>query len=299
MLNKLIARSLPFIPKSIVKQVSSKYIAGESIEEASRVVNRLNSMGAMATIDALGEFVINREQALETRNECASILEKISENKLDSNLSIKLTSLGLDIDRDFCLDNLIFLVAKAKQLGNFVRIDMENSPYTDITLEFYKKLRDLGYSNVGVVIQAYLKRSAKDLETIAQYKPSIRLCKGIYVEDSSIAYKDKQEIRDNYKRLLSYAWDNNFYVGIATHDDELIDFAEMEINRRKFSIGDYEFQMLLGVREEKRAKLISKGHRLRVYTPFGKDWYGYSIRRLKENPAMAGNILKATIGIGS
>jgi proline dehydrogenase len=250
-------------------------------------------LGGMSTIDVLGEFVTTKEMALHEKSMCHKVLEAIYSNKLDSYLSVKPTSLGLDIDFDFAYENIKELVDRAKNLGIFVRLDMENSPYTDKTFELFKKLRGEGYQNVGIVIQAYLYRSEQDIKNLAEYKPSIRLCKGIYRESPSIAIQDKQGIRENYKKLLKLILDLGLYPAIATHDDILIDYALDLIKERKLNREDYEFQMLLGVREERRNELLRSGHRLRVYVPFGKDWYGYSTRRLKENPDIAGYIFKA------
>ena len=170
---------------------------------------------------------------------------------------------------------------------------MENTPYTTKTLDIYKKLRKENFDNVGFVIQAYLKRSITDIESMSNYKPSTRLCKGIYNESPSLAYKGKEEIRDNYKKLLNLMFDNEYYVCIATHDDVLLDYAENLIKEKNLSKDRYEFQMLLGVKEYLRDRLITSCHKVRIYTPYGIDWYGYSIRRLNENPQMAGHIAKS------
>jgi len=292
-LNQLIIKTMPLVPKAIIRKVSSKYIAGEELEDAVRVTKQLMELGGMSTIDVLGEFVTTKEMALHEKSMCHKVLEAIYSNKLESYLSVKPTSLGLDIDFDFAYENIKELVDRAKNLGIFVRLDMENSPYTDKTFELFKKLRGEGYQNVGIVIQAYLYRSEQDIKNLAEYKPSIRLCKGIYRESPSIAIQDKQGIRENYKKLLKLILDLDLYPAIATHDDILIDYALDLIKERKLNREDYEFQMLLGVREERRNELLRSGHRLRVYVPFGKDWYGYSTRRLKENPDIAGYIFKA------
>jgi proline dehydrogenase len=292
-LNQLIIKTMPLVPKAIIRKVSSKYIAGEELEDAVRVTKQLMELGGMSTIDVLGEFVTTKEMALHEKSMCHKVLEEIYSNKLESYLSVKPTSLGLDIDFDFAYENIKELVDRAKNLGIFVRLDMENSPYTDKTFELFKKLRGEGYQNVGIVIQAYLYRSEQDIKNLAEYKPSIRLCKGIYRESPSIAIQDKQGIRENYKKLLKLILDLGLYPAIATHDDILIDYALDLIKERKLNREDYEFQMLLGVREERRNELLRSGHRLRVYVPFGKDWYGYSTRRLKENPDIAGYIFKA------
>ncbi|MEJ5285790.1 MAG: Proline dehydrogenase [Candidatus Kapaibacterium sp.] len=292
-LNQLIIKTMPLVPKSIIRIISSKYIAGENLEDAIRVTKELMKLGGMSTIDVLGEFVTTREMALHEKKMCSLVLDAIKEHQLDSYLSVKPTSLGLEVDFDFAYANIKELVDKASKLGIFVRLDMENSPYTDKTFEIFKKLRSEGYQNVGIVIQAYLYRSENDIKNLAEYKPSIRLCKGIYRESPTIAIQDKEGIRNNYKKLLKLILDLGLYPAIATHDEILIQYALRLIEEYKLEREQYEFQMLLGVREERRNEMLRDGHRLRVYVPFGKDWYGYSTRRLKENPDIAGHIFKA------
>lgn len=297
MLSDLIAKVLPIFPKSLVYVFAKKYIAGPTLDDAIRVTKELMKLNGMSTIDVLGEFVETKDAALHEVKQCHQVIEAIHTNNLNSYLSIKPTSVGLGIDYDFGYENIKNLVAKAKSYGLRARLDMENSPYTDITLKVYKQLRQEGFDNVGIVLQAYMKRSESDVKSLIEYKPNVRLCKGIYNESPSIAFKGKDEIRDNYKKLLRLMFDNNFYIGIATHDEPLIQDAENEIMRRNLSVNDYEFQMLLGVREEKRNELLQKGHHLRVYVPFGEDWFGYSTRRLKENPQMVSHIVKSIFGI--
>jgi proline dehydrogenase len=293
MLNELIAKALPIVPKPIVRSVSNRYIAGETLQEAVSCVRRLNALGAVGTVDVLGEFVTSREQATHETAMSREVVDALADNTLKSGLSVKLTSLGLDIDDDFCYANVRSVVARAKEKGRFVRLDMENSPYTTRTLDIYQRLHSEGLTNTGVVIQAYMRRSEGDIESLARLKTSVRLCKGIYIEDVSIAFREREQVQDNYKRLLRQLFDNEMYVGIATHDDALLDFALSEIAKRGLGRDRYEFQMLLGVREQKRNELINAGHKVRIYVPFGHDWYGYSVRRLKENPEVAGHIFKA------
>lgn len=292
-LNQLIICTMPFVPKFIIQKVSRRYIAGEELEDAVRVSKQIMRLDGMTTIDVLGEFVTNRQMALREKQMCSNVLYAIKENNLESYLSIKPTSLGLGIDFDFCYSNIREIVEKANELGLFVRLDMENSPYTDSSLDIFRKLRSEGFENVGIVIQAYLFRSRDDIKKLAYLKPSIRLCKGIYKEAPSIAYQGREEIRCNYINLLDLILDLGLYPAIATHDEVLINNALEQIDRRGLDKYSYEFQMLLGVREEKRNELIRNGHRVRIYVPFGKDWYGYSTRRLKENPDIAGYIFKA------
>lgn len=284
---------MPIVPKAIIKKVASKYIAGPTLEDAIRVTKDFEAKGGTTTIDVLGEFVTERERALHETEMSSKVLTAIKDNKIKTYLSIKPTSLGLDVDFDFAYTNISGIIRKAYDNNIFVRIDMENSPYTDKTFDIFKKLRAEGLDNVGLVIQAMMRRSADDLKMLAPYKPFIRLCKGIYREAPEIAYQGKEEVRDNYKKLFRYMVDNEFKLGIATHDEPLIQFALNEIEKTKLPQERYEFQMLLGVREERRDSILRAGHKLRIYCPFGEDWYGYSTRRLKENPAMAGMIFKA------
>lgn len=292
-LNSLIVSALPRAPKSLVKIVAKKYIAGETLNDAMVTVERLNGEGAMATLDVLGEFVKSSEVARHETEISIQTLEEVTRRRLDSNLSVKLTSLGLGIDTEFAYENLYRVVSKAAELGNFVRIDMENSPYTDRTIDLLRRIRKDFPNNVGIVLQAYLRRTERDVRELAAEGVNFRLCKGIYVESESIAFKGREEIQENFLKCLGIIFDHGCYVGIATHDDVLIDGSRKMIAERGLKRHQYEFQMLLGVREGKRRELIAQGHRLRVYVPFGQDWYGYSLRRLKENPAVAGHVFKA------
>ena len=280
---KFVVLGLPLIPKSIVRLVAQRYIAGPHLVDAVRITKDLMSLGASSTIDVLGEFVSSRERAVLETTTQASVIDAIHSNSLASYLSVKLTSLGLDIDLDFAYQNISSLVKKAASVGVFVRMDMENTPYTDVTLDFYRRLRRDGHNNVGVVIQAYLRRSESDVLSLLAYEPSVRLCKGIYVESEEHAFK----------ALLRILLSGKGRTHIATHDESLIVNAESLIREDKQPTSKYEFEMLLGVREDRRNALIGNGHAVRVYVPFGEDWYGYSTRRLKENPQVAGYIAKA------
>jgi proline dehydrogenase len=293
--NSLVVATLPIIPKSIVKSVAQRYIAGDTLADAVRVTQQLMAKGACSTIDVLGEFVSSRERAVTETASQGAVLDAIRDNGLNSYLSVKLTSLGLDIDRDFAYANLRGLVERAASYGLFVRMDMENTPYTDVTLDFYRRLRRDGFDNVGVVIQAYLHRSQDDIRGLLDYSPSVRLCKGIYVEDAAVAIKDPEGIRSNYRTLLGLLLASDARVHIATHDEALIVDAERQVAGQRPTGDNVEFQMLLGVREDRRDTLIRNGHRVRIYVPFGDDWYGYSTRRLKENPQVAGYVAKAVL----
>jgi proline dehydrogenase len=295
--NQLIVTLLSVTPKVVIARFAKPYIAGEGLADAIATVKALSAARAMATIDVLGEDITMREEALASKEECKRVLAAIAENALDSNVSIKLTQLGLKIDTGFCRANVEDILEAAKARNNFVRIDMEDHTCTDDTLAIFRAVRKK-YANVGIVIQAYLRRSESDIRQLAEEKANVRLCKGIYVEPAEIAFKKRGEVQQNFLRLLKSLLEAHCYVGIATHDDVLIDGAKTFLREMKPARTDYEFQMLLGVRDEKRNELIRDGHRLRVYTPFGKRWYAYSVRRLKENPQIAGYVLKAMVGIG-
>lgn len=292
-LNKFVVTAMPIIPKAIVGRVARRYIAGTTLDDGIRTVKRLNQAGMMTTMDLLGEDVKDAGEAKAVRDNIIPILQAISKNSLDSNMSIKPTQLGLSIDRELGYQNIRAILEEARRLGNFVRIDMEDAHTTDNTIAIYRRLRQDGFTNMGVVIQAYLHRSETDVRALVKEGANIRLCKGIYNESPSIAYKARQEIRDNYMKLLQIIMEGGSYVGIATHDDFLIDGAINLIRKMGLKPTQYEFQMLLGVRESRRDEIVRDKHRLRVYVPYGEQWYAYSTRRLKENPAMAWYITKA------
>ncbi len=290
--NRAIVSFVKLLPKSTVYFFAKKYVAGIRLQDAMNVAKDLNSKGIMATIDVLGEAITTLDEAAETQKACLEVLEAIEENKVDSNLSIKPTSLGLAINKEVCYKLVEGIVQKAASLNNFVRIDMEDSPYTDLTFELYSKLHEK-YSNVGVVIQAYLKRTSTDVENLNPLGTNYRLCKGIYVEPAEIAYKSREDIRKNYIKILSKILDDGNYVGIATHDEYLVNKAYGMLLEKNVPKDKYEFQMLYGVREELRDKIVANGHRLRVYVPFGEKWYEYSMRRFHENPELAWYVAKS------
>lgn len=293
-LNKLIVSTLPLVPRSIVGRFASRYIAGELFEDAIEVVRKLNAGRLMATIDLLGEDVTNRDEAIAAREACKSVLSGVDAQKLDSNLSVKLTQLGLKLNRQFCTENLVEILEVARDHRNFVRIDMEDSTCTDDTLEIYRTVRK-SFSNVGVVIQAYLRRSEADVRELAREKANVRLCKGIYVEPESIAFQRGEEVRENFLKLLDLLLRSRCYVGIATHDDKVITASYRMIKSMNLDRHEYEFQMLLGVRHTLRSSIVQLGHRMRIYVPFGKHWYAYSMRRLKENPQIALYIVQSIL----
>jgi proline dehydrogenase len=289
--NNLIVSSLPLIPKPIVGFFASRYIAGAQFEDASRVTKNLNAQRIVATMDLLGEDVLEHSEATVAKDAYKEILRSIDQEHLDSNLSLKLTQIGLKLDKGFCEQNLREILLVAEEKKNFIRIDMEDHTCTDATLELYESVRR-DFDNVGVAVQAYLRRSEADVLELVKKKSNFRLCKGIYIEPEAIAFKDREEIRSNFLSLLKVMLDSGACVGVATHDDVLIDASCRIIAERKLGPDKYEFQMLLGVKEKLRLKLRENGHRVRVYVPFGKQWYAYSVRRLKENPAIAGYVLK-------
>lgn len=295
--NKLIVQIVQLMPKAVVGFFSKKYIAGESLEHGIKTVIELNSKGIHATMDVLGESVTNKAEALAAKDACLQVLDAIHKNKLMSNLSIKPTQMGLAVDEDFAYDQVLDLVRKANEINNFVRIDMEDSPYTDITINLFKRIYEK-YKNVGIVVQSYLKRTYNDVVILNKLGTNYRLCKGIYVEPPTIAYKDRQAVRDNFMKSLKEMFKNGNYVGIATHDKYLIDESYKLIKEMNIPKDKFEFQMLLGVREDLRDKINNDGYKVRVYVPFGGDWYAYSLRRLKENPSMAGHIVKSILSFG-
>jgi len=294
-LDYLISRSLPFVPRRVVRAFSRRYIAGDALEDAVRVVRELNGSGYMATLDVLGESVDRQELAEAAVKEYLRALRVIREERLDSNISIKVTQLGLKLDFDFCLENLRALCLAARGQGNFVRIDMEDSTCTTPTLDLHRRLRQEGVDNVGVVLQACLRRTLADARGLPE-RSNVRICKGIYIEERTIAYHDRGIIRKNYVRILEELMERGFYVGIATHDEDLVWEAMRLIDQNRLSPDRYEFQMLLGVDEELRGLIRRAGHRLRVYVPYGSHWYAYSLRRLKENPRIAGYVLMDLLG---
>jgi proline dehydrogenase len=250
----------------------------------------------MATIDVLGEEVTSRELALELVEIYADVFETISREGLDSNVSVKPTGLGLKIDLDLAVENLTTLVRCAEDRSSFVRIDMEDATTTSDTLAAYRALRVQGLESVGVVLQARLRRTLDDVRDLAELEPSVRVCKGIYLEPPDIAYQGAEAIRESFVRTLEDLLDAGAYVAIATHDESIIDRAEVLLARHHRTREEYEFQMLLGVRESLGDRIVQEGHRLRIYVPYGRRWYEYSLRRLQENPSMAGAIARETVG---
>jgi len=281
-----------------VRRMSSRYIAGETVDDALATVARLNAGGMQVTLDVLGEFISTPEEARQAGAEYRDLLERIQDRGLDSNVSMKLTQMGLKLDPELCLEVARSVTETARGFGNFMRLDMEDSSCTTPTLDIYRRLR-AEYEKVGVVIQAYLKRSQADVAGLCRSGANVRLCKGIYVEPEEIAFKNPLEINRNYQVLLRMLLESGCYVGIATHDERLVNASYRMIEELGVPRDRYEFQMLLGVTENLRDRILAAGHRLRVYVPYGSHWYAYSLRRLKENPQIAGYALKGILRGGS
>lgn len=298
MINKLIAASLPYFPKKFIWIFSKSYISGETIEDAMRVSKELNSKNVKVTIDILGEFIKTLEEAEANKQEYLNLIEISCKNGIDGNFSLKPTSFGLLLDKNICYQHIREIVIRAAACNNFIRIDMEDSPCTDDEIELFRKLKAEFPANVGLVLQAYMKRTRNDIEGMLDMNtPEIplnfRLCKGIYNEPEAIAYKKYDEINMHFLEDLELMFKNKVYVGIATHDKYLVDEAYKLIEKYNVPKNMYEFQMLYGVTPKLRESVVNAGHKMRVYVPFGTHWFGYSTRRLKENPKMASHIIKA------
>jgi len=290
-LNSLIGRTLPFVPTPLIRRFASRYVAGETLAQALDVVRRLNGECCLATLDVLGEDITDLAETEDTVTEYRHALTAIAREGLDSNVSVKLTALGLKLDPQQCRRQFGRILETARLHSNFVRIDMEDSSVTDETIAIYEEFRVKGDA-VGLVLQAYLRRSRDDALRAAQVRANVRVCKGIYVEPPSIAYQQREEIRDSYAQMVETLLRAGCYIGIATHDEQLVERALHTIERLRLDPSAYEFQMLLGVAASLRRRLVASGHRLRVYVPYGRAWQAYSLRRLKENPAIAGHVLK-------
>ncbi len=294
LLDRAIVHLLPAVPRPLVQKLSARYIAGPSLNDARRVVSGLNAEGKLATVDVLGEEVSHAVEAEAIAAEYVAALDAFERDGLDANVSVKLTGLGLKLDYDLCKRNVERVIAAAEPTNRFVRIDMEDSSTTDDTLRLFRELREEGHGRIGPVLQASLKRTVADAESLAG--ASVRLCKGIYIEPESIQFFDDQAVRANFVRALEALLDGGCYAAIATHDEWLVEQALRLVRERSLGPEQYEFQLLLGVRPELGDRLIQEGHRLRIYVPYGSKWYEYSLRRLQENPKVAGYIAADTLG---
>jgi proline dehydrogenase len=279
LIDRAIVKVLPAVPRPVVRKLSERYIAGAELADACRVVKALNAKGKMATLDVLGEEVHNQEEARAAVDAYRNVFDTIREERLDSNVSVKLTGLGLKLDEGLCFENVSDIVRCAEERNNFVRIDMEDSSTTTETL---------------VVLQAYMKRTLADIADLADLRPSVRVCKGIYIEPPEIAYQDFDTVRMNFNEAVTKLLDVGGYVAVASHDEWVIAEAVRIFAERELAPEQYEFQMLLGVRADLGDELVREGHRLRIYVPFGRQWYEYSLRRLQESPKIAGYIAADT-----
>ena len=297
--NFLVSKTIMHVPGPIVGFFAKGYIAGDDLSAAVRTTKELNGKGMVTTIDILGEFIKTKEEANFFKQQCLDILNGIDKEDLDANLSLKPTQLGLELDKTFAFENIREIVALAASLNNFVRIDMEDHSCTDDTLEFFRTLREEFPGHVGVVVQSYLRRTIDDIEALSDGLLNFRLCKGIYNEPREVAYKDMAIINRSFVKCLEKMFEKKAYVGIATHDEKLVFESEQLIREFGLKREEYEFQMLLGVDPELRNLLVKRGHRLRIYVPYGKSWLPYSRRRLKENPSIAQHALRQMLGMKS
>jgi proline dehydrogenase len=298
MINKLIARILPYFPKKLIWIVSKRYIAGEQIEDALRVSREMNKNGMLVTIDLLGENITSLSEAENYKLQYINLINRFSSEKINGNFSVKPSMFGLLLDLEVCYFNLREIVKTAEVCNTFIRIDMEDSSCTSNEIILFRRLKDEFPGRVGIVLQAYLRRTSNDIvELLDLHKEdsplNIRLCKGIYVENEAISFKSFQQVRDHFTEDLEILFRNKVYVGIATHDKYLVDKAYELIDQYAVPSANYEFQMLYGVTPKLGRSIVEKGHRMRVYVPFGEEWSNYSLRRLKENPKMVSQIIKA------
>ena len=303
MLNKMISQILPYIPQKLVWQFSKSYIAGESDQDAIEASKALNRNNIMVSLDILGEFIENLDQARVNRDQYIDLINRVEQTDVIGNYSIKPTMFGLLLDQDVCYRYIRDIVVKAASYNTFIRMDMENSECVDGTIDIFRQLKTEFPKHVGLVLQAYLKRTRSDIENMLDLRCddaelNFRLCKGIYVESSSIAYKDYHEINAHFIEDLEFMFQHQIYPAIATHDKPLIQGALELIEKYNVPRSGYEFQMLYGVTPKQRQALVESGHRVRVYVPFGEHWFGYSTRRLQENPAMVNHIIRALLNKG-
>ncbi len=300
MINKLVANIIPYMPKKMVWIFSKKYIAGAELEDAIRVSKNLNSSRIKVTLDVLGEFITTLDEAEKNKVEYLHLIEETSKSNIDCSYSVKPTSFGLLIDEEYCYLKIREIVGKAKQNERFVQIDMEDSKCVDKELNLYKRLYSEFPGNVGIVLQAYLKRTQDDIKYLntfnnKSYPINIRLCKGIYIEPEEIAYKKRSEVNKNYIDCLQLIFNSGMFPAIATHDKYLLKFATEYISEHSIKPDAYEYQMLYGVTPNRRDNIVKSNSTIRVYVPYGQEWFGYSTRRLKENPMVVTHILKSLL----
>ncbi len=286
---------------SMAKSFASRFVAGETLDTALAAVKDLNSKGITATLDLLGESVRNEAEARESARQYLEMMSEIRARKLDANASVKLTAMGLDISEDLCVSNMQNILDRARDYQTFVRLDMEGSDYTSKTLDlFYERLYPSYRGNVGIVLQSYLYRTTSDVEQANKAGARVRLCKGAYKEPATVAYPDKKDVDESYVRCLKLLLTNGHYPGIATHDEAIVDQAKRFARENDIGADNFEFQMLYGVRRDLQEKLVKEGYRMRVYVPYGTQWYPYLMRRLAERPAnvafITGNVIKEMVG---
>ncbi|HEU4565983.1 MAG TPA: proline dehydrogenase family protein, partial [Gemmatimonadaceae bacterium] len=282
------------------KRFASRFVAGERLEDALDAVSALNRKGITASLDLLGESVSNEAEARAAGREYVRILDAIDARKLDANVSLKLTAMGLDISEELCVAIMHDILERARELGQFVRIDMEGSAYTATTLRLFEERLYPHYpENVGIVLQSYLYRTLSDVERANELRCRVRLCKGAYQEPATVAYPDKKDVDANYVRCMKKLLQEGNYPGLATHDERMIAEAKRFVKEQGIALDRFEFQMLYGVRRDLQERLVRDGYRLRVYVPFGTQWYPYLMRRLAERPAnvafMTGNLVKELV----
>lgn len=270
---------------------AGRFVAGESIKQAIESVQQLNQSGRVVTLDHLGEFVFTEEEANESANMCLKTLDAIHNADVVSSLSLKMTSLGLDISKELCMKNMRRILDRAKQYGNFVRIDMEDYGHCQISLDIYRELRQ-EYDNLGIVIQAYLYRTEQDIKDLNTYQANLRLVKGAYKEPSDVAFPEKKDVDENYKKMIALHLKNGNYTAVASHDEAIIRFTKDLVEKEGIAKEQFEFQMLYGICDDLQKQLVKEGYKVRVYVPYGIDWFGYFMRRLAERPANVWFVLK-------
>ncbi len=285
----------------LAKSFASRFVAGERLDEALEAVRGLNAKGISASLDLLGESVTNEAEARAARDEYLTILDRIKQEGLDCNVSVKLTAMGFDISEELCVSIMRDILERAQRYGTFVRVDMESSAYTERTLRLFEERLYPGFKqHAGIVLQSYLYRTLADAERAVQLKCRVRLCKGAYKEPAAVAYPDKKDVDANYVKCMHLLMEGGTYPGIATHDPALVAEARRFAKERNISKDRFEFQMLYGVRRDLQEQLVRDGYRVRVYVPFGTQWYPYLMRRLAERPAnvafITGNVLREMVG---
>lgn len=298
MINQIIAKGLPYFPKNLIWVFSKKYIAGTTIESALTVSKAFNQQNILVTLDLLGEFITDLHEASKNKDEYIKLVEIVSENQIQGSISLKPTSFGLLIDEETCYENIRAIIEKAKERNRFVRIDMEDSQCLEKELILFERLYPEFPENVGIVLQSYMRRTLSDIDRLCKINiprtpVNIRLCKGIYIEPEGVAYKSKSNINRNFILSLEQIIRHRMFPAIATHDKKLIDTSYDLIRKYGLNSDQYEFQMLFGVTPKLRQDIVDRGNTMRIYVPYGEHWFGYSTRRLKENPKMVSHIIKS------